>query len=69
MRPEKFDIIKNEPFAGRVSDNWTKQSAYSVVFADGTKGTIRTSKSLAELEASGKYKQVVPVRPTPAEMV
>lgn len=65
MRPAKFDKIKNKPFDGQVSDTWTKQYAYSVIFTDGTKGTIRTSKTREQLLASGRYSEVIAVKPAP----
>jgi hypothetical protein len=63
MNPDKFDQIKNKPYAGSVSTAWTAQFKYAVIFRDGTKGMIRSPKSRKELLATGRYQYVKAVMP------
>lgn len=62
---EKQDFINPKKYDGVIRNDWRVLRKFGVIFTDGTKGDIRTSKSKKDLIATGKYKHVAEVKREP----
>lgn len=62
---DKPDMISGKKFDGVIKHDFNRLRKYGVVFTDGTKGDIRTSKTRKALLETGKYKHVAEVKREP----
>lgn len=51
---EKVDFINPTRYTGEIGKDWHSIPAYAVIFADGSKGTVRSRKTPEQLLASGR---------------